>query len=171
MSEMKSEAESEKTETGQKAAHNPWDDVIHDFQALGESITRAIQGAVQDERSKKPLNEVKQGLENVADQVTKSVNEAAQSARSQARSQNIKTEVRKAVDEVKDMGDKVYSESKPILVNALATLGEGIQMLIERLEDMPDKAPETSATGEPTVTKSGQPTRSEAETKPPSPEV
>ena len=42
--------------------------------------------------------------------------------------------MKRAAGEVKDLGGKVYADTKPHLINILQTVGEGIQTMIDRLE-------------------------------------
>ena len=138
MSDPKPQAE--ETETKQETPPSPWDAVIKDFQSLGQSITEAVQEAVQDEKHKESLNELRQGLEGVANQVAKSVEDAAHSAQAE----QVKSGVQRAVGDVRAMGGKVYSDTKPALINALEGLSAGIQKMIERLQE-PEAAPPAEA--------------------------
>ena len=47
----------------------------------------------------------------------------------------MKSEMKKAVGEVKEIGSKVYKDSKPVIVSALQTLNDGLQNIIEHLQE------------------------------------
>ena len=136
------------TEHNNEPVPNPWDDVMRDFKSLGESIAKAVQDALKDERHKESLNEMRAGVEDVADKFSKSMDETRG---------EVKTEVKKAVGEVKEIGSKVYKDSKPIIVSALETLNDGLQNIIEHLkeenvvvETTPQGAESTTTTAEDT---------------------
>lgn len=113
-------------ESTTQATSNPWDDVLRDFQSLGESIVSAVQTAINDDKHKETVQEMKSNVEDIADQFSQSVTEARG---------EVKTEVKKAVGDMKDMGSKVYQDAKPVITTALQTLNDGIQNLIEHLQD------------------------------------
>ncbi len=136
----------EERKTGQETSQSPWDEVIKDFQSLGQSISQAVHDAVQDEKYKESLRELRQGLENVASQVSESIDEAVKSTPTD----EVKTGVQKAVDDVKDLGEKIYDDSKPHIVSALQSLSDGLQKMIDRLQAAPSEAqvPETDEEAE-----------------------
>lgn len=129
----------EETTGSQDATPNQWDAIAKDFQALGQSISDAVKGALQDENYKQQLADLGTGMHKMADQVTKAVDEAIKSpAAAEA-----KTEVKRAAGEVKDLGGKVYADTKPHLINILQTVGEGIQTMIDHLEAASKAKPES----------------------------
>lgn len=142
MSDTKPEAE--ETQTTSEPEHNPWDDVLKDFQSLGQSITTVVQDALHDEKYKETLKELRHGLENTANQVAKSIDEAVKSSQTE----EVKAGVKKATEDVKEVGDKVYSDTKPHLINALQSLNQGIQKLIDRLQAVQAEPTETTSTEE-----------------------
>jgi len=81
----------------------------------------------------------------MTDQVAGAVEEALSSSTTEG----VKSEVKKAASEVKDVGGKVYSDTKPFLASTLKTINEGIQGIIERMETSPTDAPEAEAAVEP----------------------
>jgi uncharacterized protein YjbJ (UPF0337 family) len=111
----------------QQTDQTPWTSVASDFQSLGKSIADAIKNTFQDDKYKEQLTELRTGLQNMTEQVASAVDETIKSS-------NVKSEVKKAAGEVKEVGGKVYSDTKPFLTGALKTLNEGIQSIINRLE-------------------------------------
>lgn len=140
--------ETEETKTTSEPEHNPWDDVLKDFQSLGQSITEAVQDALHEEKYKESLKELRHGLENTANQVAKSIDEAIQSSQTE----EAKASVKKAAEDVKGVGDRVYSDTKPHLINALQSLNQGIQKLIDRLQAVQAESTATKADAETTST-------------------
>jgi len=145
MSEPRPEAEEPQT-----TKSNPWDDILKDFQSLGQNISKAVQEAVHDEKYKESLKDLRQGLENTVNQVAKSIDEAVKSPQAE----EVKVEVKKAVGEVKEAGSKAYSDTKPFLITALQTLNDGIQKLIDRLQE-PHPEATAEAEGETPSTEEG----------------
>ena len=102
----------------QKNEQSPWNSVASDFQSLGKSIADAIKNTFQDDRYKEQLTELRTGLQNMTEQVANAVDETIKSSTTE----NVKSEVKKAAGEVKEVGGKVYSDTKPFLAGALKTL-------------------------------------------------
>ena len=121
----------EETEDTKDTKYSPWDTIANDFQKLGQNLADAIKDTLNDENTKKHLGELRTGLQNMVEQVAGAVDEAVKSPAAST----AKTEVKKAVGEVKDIGGKVYSESRPMLINALKQLEKGIQTIVARLDD------------------------------------
>lgn len=133
--------DAETTSSSSEGAPDPWDDVVRDFQSLGQSISRAIQDVVHDEGHKESLKELRQGLENVADQVAQSINEATRSSEAE----RMKSGVQRAVDDVRDLGSKVYRDTRPVLITALESLSAGLQRMVDRLQETEAGAPQATA--------------------------
>lgn len=112
------------------ATQSQWDGVANDFKRLGDSIAEAFQSAWNNQSTQKQMTDLKEGLQSMSEQVGQVVEEARQNITSD----ELKTEVRRAADDVKDFGTKVVSESKPLLLDVLKTLDDGIQSLISRME-------------------------------------
>ena len=118
------------TEESQKSEQPPWNSVANDFQSLGKSIADAIKSTFQDEKYKEQLTELRTGLQSMTEQVASAVDETIKSSATET----VKSEVKKAAGDVKEAGEKIYTDAKPVLAGALKTLSEGIQSIIERLE-------------------------------------
>lgn len=128
-------ATSGRTTSDQQKGANPWDDVLRDFQSLGQNIARAAQTTLQGEKGADRLQEIRRGVEQMADEVARNIDEAARTTQKD----QVKQEVRKAAAEVKDLGDKVYTDTKPYLLGALRSLNEGLQKIISSLEKTESK--------------------------------
>lgn len=115
---------------------NPWNSLGDEFQALGQSIAVSIKEAWHDEKNQQHLEGLQHGLQNMANRVSKAVDETVNSPKTD----EVKTEVKKASGELKDLGGKVYTDSRPHLIKALKTMEEGLQSLIGRLEKEPPPA-------------------------------
>jgi len=120
----------ENTGTEQSASQSQWDAVAQDFQRLGESIADAVKSVWSNPSTQKQVTDLKEGLQNMAEQVGQVVDETRQNLTGE----ELKSEVRKATDDVKEFGTKVVSDSKPFLLDVLKTLDDGLQSLISRLE-------------------------------------
>ncbi len=132
----------EHTEAPHSPAGNQWDAVAKDFQRLGESIAEALKSAWQNEATQRQMRDLKEGLHAMAEQVGETVTEAKETLTGD----EVKSEVKKAAEDVKGLGSKVYDEAKPVLLDVLKTLDEGIQKMIDRLETpaaKPEDPPET----------------------------
>lgn len=135
------------TEGGSNPNH--WEAIQQDFQSLGRNISNAVKDMWHDERTRGQVNELRNCLENMSNQVGQAIDETINTAKSK----NIKDDVQKAVGEIKNMGDKVYTDTKPHLVSALKMLDETIQKVIGRLEHVAEQPPSPSPKAEETETK------------------
>jgi hypothetical protein len=118
-------------QTSQQAHANPWEDVVRDFQSLGQNIANAINSSLNEDRTRERLRDLQANLDAVSNQVADSIDEAFKSPPVES----AKTEVKKAVDEARDFGTKTYGEAKPHLINVLESLNHGIQTIIDRLQE------------------------------------
>ena len=131
MSEETKQTEGTEEETSQQAKANPWEDVVRDFQSLGQNIANAINSSLNEERTRERLRDLQENLDAVSNQVADSIDEAIKSPPVES----AKTEVKKAVDEAREFGTKTYGEAKPHLINVLESLNHGIQKIIDRLQE------------------------------------
>lgn len=134
--------EQEQTPQSEEPTGDQWDSITKDFQALGQSIADAVKGAWQDENYRQQLKDLGAGLQTMANQVVQVVDEAIKSPVAE----EAKTEVKRAAVEVKDLGGKVYADSKPHLLSALKKVGEGLQTIITNLESAEPQMPPSDKT-------------------------
>ncbi len=134
--------DTENAETPHGSTESQWDAVAQDFQRLGESIADALKSAWQNENTQRQIHDLKEGLHTMAEQVGQTVTEAKETIAGE----EVKSEVKKAAEDVKGLGEKVYSEAKPVLLDVLKTIDDGIRKMIERLET--PAAAETETPGE-----------------------
>ncbi len=107
-----------------------WDAAAKDFQRLGESIAEAVKSAWENETTQRQMNDLKEGLHSMTEQVGQVVEEARQTITSD----DVKAEVHKAANDVKGFGDKMYGEAKPVLLDMLKALDDGLKKMIDHLE-------------------------------------
>ena len=112
-------------------SENPWEAIAADFQTLGQNIAGAIKKTWNEDDAKRDMRNLRSSLQNAANQVANAVEEAMQSPTAA----NAKEEVKKAAGDVKDFGEKAYTDSKPHLLNALKSLEAGLQSLISNIEE------------------------------------
>jgi hypothetical protein len=130
----------ESQDDSRSSAQSHWASVLQDFQTLGQTIMGAMKETWQDERSREYLDELRYGIQSLANKVSRKVDESLKSDESETsntKGSEVKREVKRAVDEVKEAGTRIYGDSRPHLVNALKKVNDSIQELIERLETKP----------------------------------
>ncbi len=128
-------------QTSEARSENPWEAIAADFQTLGQNIAVAIKKTWNEEDAQKEMSTLRAGLQNAATQVANAVEEAIQSPTAT----NAKMEVKKAAGEVREFGEKAYTDSKPHLLTALKSLETGLQSLIQNLEDRRQATPSPEA--------------------------
>lgn len=125
-------AEPTQTQDGTKKEEQAkaWDAVVEDFQHLGNSLSAAVKEMWSDERNREQLKQFRTGLEDMVKQVGNTIDEASKSEQAN----NVRQEVKKAATDVRGLGSKVYTDSKPHLVGLLQNISSGLDNIIQRLE-------------------------------------
>jgi uncharacterized membrane protein YccC len=152
MSEEQTDKEGSAT---QRSADDAWREVGREFEALGESLSRAVRAAWRNEETQRHVRSMQDGLEKMADEVDRAVKDASESERAK----RLREEAEKAADSLRRAGEETWREARPQLLTALRRLNDQLQRLIEDLErsrsssSHPDR---TSSEGEGEVTPRGE---------------
>ena len=78
---MTDEENQSTSESSQEAKENSWQEVGQQFQVFGESLATALRTAWENEENRKRLDEMRSGLESMAENVSQAVKETAASPR------------------------------------------------------------------------------------------
>lgn len=132
-------------------ANSAWQDVVEEFDALGEAIARWAKSAVADPDNKRRLDELGDRLENLIDDVGASIKGAAEG--------DVGQSFREAADKTgeafKVAGQRFSDEVGPRLASAFRTVGDKLRGAADRMDERTDV--EASAE-EPTVEPAEPPT-------------
>lgn len=120
----------EKTEKAQQETAEAWRDVGKQFEALGKSLAAAARAAWEDENNRRHLEQMQAGLEQMADDVGKALNAAA----SAVEDESVKASAKEAAKSAKLAGERTLDDARPYLTYALRQTRDGLQSLIDRLE-------------------------------------
>jgi len=120
----------------QPSSTDPWREVGQQFEALGQSLAAAFRTIWEREENRQHAEQIKSGMEQMADEVTQAVKQAAKSTEGQ----EVRQQVRKAADSAQKAGKEAFDEARPHLVSALRQVNSELQKVIEQWEA---KAPET----------------------------
>ncbi|MBN1179689.1 MAG: hypothetical protein JXD18_10775 [Anaerolineae bacterium] len=108
-----------------------WDEVGRQFQALGESLARTFRAAWEDEGNRQHLQEMKDGLERMA----QSIGQAIDTANASPEGQQFRQEVEKAAESARVAGKQALQEARPHLISALSRVNAELDRVIRRLEE------------------------------------
>jgi ElaB/YqjD/DUF883 family membrane-anchored ribosome-binding protein len=140
-----SEQNTTRPEGTQTSTSEAWQEVGKQFQALGESLATAFRTAWTDEQSRKRMQDVREGVEQMLNDVGKALDETAKSPQMQ----QAKVEAKKAAASMKVAGEQTYQEVRPQLESALRQLNDELQKLIGRLETSKPAASTPATPAEP----------------------
>jgi gas vesicle protein len=110
-----------------------WKEVGRQLGALGKSFAEAITVAWNNPSTQKLVQEVKTGLETMASEVGAAISKASSSPEAQ----KLKAEAVKAAQSARTAGEQTAQEVRPQLLNALRSLNDEMQKLIDKLEADP----------------------------------
>jgi ABC-type transporter Mla subunit MlaD len=128
--ETKQPEQSEQAADSQQATADAWRDVGKQFEALGKSLAAAARAAWEDETNRRHLEQMQAGLEQMADDMGK----ALKSAATAVEDETVKASVKEAAKSVRAAGEQTLGDARPYLTYALRQTREGLQALIDRLE-------------------------------------
>lgn len=120
-------AEEEPREVSQEGEREA--DLERELAELGRRLTQAIQTAWETEEARRLRQEVKAGLEKLADELEK----GAERAREHPTTQKVREEVEEMLESARR--GKVAQEVKEGVVEALRSLNAELDRLIQRLEE------------------------------------
>lgn len=107
-----------------------WREVGNQFRALGESLAQAFRTTWQSEENRQYLQELRGGLEGLADSVGRVVQEASRSPEAQ----RAEDELRKAAQSAQVAGRQAWQDAEPHLLSALQQANAELQKIIDRME-------------------------------------
>lgn len=111
-----------------------WQDVVSEFDALGEAIARWAKSAVNDPENKRRLDELGDRLENLIDDVGASIKGAAEG--------DVGQSFREAADKTgeafKVAGQRFSEEVGPRLASTFRTVGDKLRGAADRMDERTD---------------------------------
>ena len=114
----------------ERTSEEAWHEVGRQFQALGESLAQAFRTAWESEGNREHLQDMKSGLEAMADEVSQAVQEASASPEAH----KVREEVEKAAESARVASEQAWQDARPHLVTALRSVNAELQKVIGRLE-------------------------------------
>ncbi|MGD2142873.1 MAG: hypothetical protein PVF54_00195 [Anaerolineae bacterium] len=122
-------ASEQPTEAG--SAENAWSELGGQFEALGESLARAVRAAWQDEATRRSVHSLREGLEQMVAKVDQAVRETAESGHGR----RLRAEAQRTTESVRAAGREAWRDARPHLLSALTTVNSELEKAIERLEE------------------------------------
>lgn len=122
------------------------DDLMRQFQELGQRLAETARAAWQSEQRQDLQQDIKDGLRTVRDQLNDAVEGARSSARTQGMADTVKEQVNKASETVRS-GD-FLDELRGGLATGLRELNEQLRRFTDRLEQRDGDTSDAAATTE-----------------------
>jgi len=113
----------------EQKSQDAWEDVGHQFQALGASLAQAVRSAWNDEENRRRVQEMQSGLEAMVREVGDAISDTANSPQGQ----NLQQDAKRAAENLVDAGEKTVQEVRPHLMRALEQLNGELQKLVDRM--------------------------------------
>jgi hypothetical protein len=128
---MADEQTTQAAEQSSPTSNETWQEVGQQFRALGESLATAVRAALENEETRRHMQELQTGLKAMINEVDQAVRDVAASPEGQ----RVRTEVEKAAQAARTTGKQAFQEAQPHLVSALRQVTSELQKLISRLEE------------------------------------
>jgi len=125
----------------QPASSDAWREVGEQFESLGQSLATAFRTMWEREENRQHVDQIKAGLENMANEVAEAVKQAADSAEGE----EVKQHMRKAADSAQQAGKQAFDEARPHLLSALQQVTGELQKVIDKWEPGVAEADDTPA--------------------------
>ncbi len=107
-----------------------WSEVGRQFQALGDSLARALRTTWESEENRQAMRSLQSDLEAMANHVGRAIDDAIASPEGQ----HARQEVERAAESACLAGKQALQESRPHLLSALRQVNDELQKLAQRLE-------------------------------------
>ncbi len=115
--------------TDEHTTQDPWREIGRQFQTLGESLATTFRTAWENEENRQHLENMKNGLESMANQVGQAVQDASDSPEGQ----KVRGEVERAAQSAHKAGEKAVQDVRPHLLSALNQVNDELQKIISRM--------------------------------------
>lgn len=140
---MADEQTTQPVEQNAQPSSETWREVGQQFQALGESLAAAVRATLENEETRRHMQELQTGLKAMINEVDQAVRDAATSPEGQ----RVRAEVERATQSARVAGQQALQEAQPHLIMALRQVTAELQKLISRLEE--PQPPTIEGTAEP----------------------
>lgn len=111
-------------------ADRGWQEVGQQFQALGQSLAQAMRTAWENEETQRRVQEMRSGVEAMAQEVGRAVEDTAHSPEGQ----KIRQGAEHTAESIRSATAQTLQDVQPQLLDALQQLNRELQKLISRLE-------------------------------------
>lgn len=109
--------------------NDSWQEVGRQFQELGNSLAQAVRTSWENEETQRRLQEMRAGLESMAQQVGKAIDDTANTPQGQ----RVRENAGRAAESLRSATEQTVQEVRPQLITALEELNHQLQKLIDRM--------------------------------------
>ena len=135
---MTDEPENPGTSTQSEAGSDSWQEIGRQFHMLGEGLANTFRAMWEKEENQQRLQEIRSGLNDMANQVSEAVKDTANSPEGQ----KFRAELGAAASNIKSSAVQASEAARPHLIAALQQVNNELQKILDQLEKEPptDKA-------------------------------
>jgi hypothetical protein len=117
----------------EQSTEEAWREVGQQFEALGESLSRAVRAAWEREETQQHVRSLEDGVKRMVNKVERTVKEAGESKQGK----KLHTEAEKTAETLRTAGEQTWREARPQLLAALKRINAELQRFTESLEQKP----------------------------------
>lgn len=136
---MAEEQTQEQNAAQEQSTEEAWREVGQQFEALGESLSRAFRAAWDSDETQRHVRSMQDGLEKMIEKVDHAVKDAGESQQGR----RLRTEAEKTAETLRAAGEQTWQEARPQLLSVLKKVNAELQRLTESLEQEPPSGNET----------------------------
>jgi len=129
--------------TDDQPSAGAWREVGQQFQALGESLARAVRAAWESEENRVHVQDMRAGLQALVDEVGQAISEASASPEGQ----RVRQEVEKAAASARVAGEQALQEARPHLLAGLRQVNTELEKMLRRLEEAEQQSHDSGREG------------------------
>ena len=107
-----------------------WSEVGKQFEALGDSLARALRAAWESEETRQHVQAVRDGMEKMVSKVDRAVEDATQSPQGQ----KFREQAAKTAESLRAAGEQTWQETQPHLLSALSRINAELKGVVDRME-------------------------------------
>jgi NAD/NADP transhydrogenase alpha subunit len=111
--------------------HSYWKEVGARFADLGETLGRAVQSSIDDPRTQEVLEQIKNGLNQAADEIEGAI----KTAKEDPKVQQFTDEATEAFNNLGELGEETVQQVKPQVIKALKSFTNAISSLLDDIEN------------------------------------
>jgi dsDNA-specific endonuclease/ATPase MutS2 len=114
----------------EQGVEETWREVGQQFEALGESLSRAFRAAWESQETQERVRSMQEGLQKMVDSIESAIRDASESQQGQ----KLRREAEKTAESLRIAGEQTWEQARPQLLSALKKANAELQSFVESME-------------------------------------